>query len=478
MPINLFYIKLESEIFPMNADDRTQQQFKKMTETPIPKLILSLAAPTILSMLITSIYNLADTFFVGQISTSASGAVGVVSSLMAIIQALGFMLGHGAGSIISRSLGSQNTDAATRFASTSFFTALTFGVVLAVSGLATLPNFMMMLGSTETILPHACAYARPILIAAPLMMSSLVMNNILRYEGKASFAMIGLVTGGVLNMVLDPLFIFGLGMGTAGAGAATAISQAISFGILLSMFLRGRTVSQFKLTAVTRSAQEFGTILFTGLPSFGRQGLNSIGGMLLNIAARSYGDAAVAGMSIVSRIFMFILSVAIGTGQGFQPVAGFNYGARKYRRVQQACVFTMLVSLGFLSVIVAACWCNAESLIQLFRDDPEVTAVALPAFRYQCVAIFLQPVIVAGNMLFQSIGKSGRATFLACCRQGVFFIPLILALPRLYGLFGIEICQPIADVLTFFVTVPFLFPFLHKLIQMDETERAHEAAAL
>ena len=461
----------------MNADDRTQQQFKKMTETPIPKLILSLAAPTILSMLITSIYNLADTFFVGQISTSASGAVGVVSSLMAIIQALGFMLGHGAGSIISRSLGSQNTAAATRFASTSFFTALTFGVVLAVSGLATLPNFMMMLGSTETILPHACAYARPILIAAPLMMSSLVMNNILRYEGKASFAMIGLVTGGVLNMALDPLFIFGLGMGTAGAGVATAISQAISFGILLSMFLRGRTVSQFKLTAVTRSAQEFGTILFTGMPSFGRQGLNSIGGMLLNIAARSYGDAAVAGMSIVSRIFMFILSVAIGTGQGFQPVAGFNYGARKYRRVQQACVFTMLVSLGFLSVIVAACWCNAGSLIQLFRDDPEVTAVALPAFRYQCVAIFLQPVIVAGNMLFQSIGKSGRATFLACCRQGVFFIPLILALPRLYGLFGIEICQPIADVLTFFVTVPFLFPFLHKLIQMDETERARETAA-
>ena len=462
----------------MNADDRTQQQFKKMTETPIPKLILSLAAPTILSMLITSIYNLADTFFVGQISTSASGAVGVVSSLMAIIQALGFMLGHGAGSIISRSLGSQNTAAATRFASTSFFTALTFGVVLAVSGLATLPHFMMMLGSTETILPHACAYARPILIAAPLMMSSLVMNNILRYEGKASFAMIGLVTGGVLNMALDPLFIFGLGMGTAGAGVATAISQAISFGILLSMFLRGRTVSQFKLTAVTRSAQEFGTILFTGMPSFGRQGLNSIGGMLLNIAARSYGDAAVAGMSIVSRIFMFILSVAIGTGQGFQPVAGFNYGARKYRRVQQACVFTMLVSLGFLSVIVAVCWCNAESLIRLFRDDPEVTAVALPAFRYQCVAIFLQPVIVAGNMLFQSIGKSGRATFLACCRQGVFFIPLILALPRLYGLSGIEICQPIADVLTFFVTVPFLFPFLHKLIQMDETERAREAAAL
>lgn len=456
----------------MSAEDRTAQQFRKMTETPIPKLILSLAAPTILSMLITSIYNLADTFFVGQISTSASGAVGVVSSLMAIIQALGFMLGHGAGSIISRSLGSQNTKAATRFASTSFFTALTFGLILAAVGLTTLPHFMMLLGSTETILPHACAYARPILIAAPLMMSSLVMNNILRYEGKASFAMIGLVTGGVLNMVLDPVFIFGFGLGTAGAGIATALSQSISFCILLSMFLRGKTVSQFQLSAVTRSPAEFGTILMTGLPSFGRQGLNSIGGMLLNIAARSYGDAAVAGMSIVSRIFMFIISVAIGTGQGFQPVAGFNYGARKYRRVEKACVFTMCASFCFLSVIIAACWFNAEALIKLFRDDPEVTAIALPAFRYQCFACFLQPVIVAGNMLFQSIGKSGRATFLACCRQGVFFIPLILTLPRMFGLLGIEICQPIADVLTFVVTVPFLFPFLHQLVKIEEAETA------
>ena len=456
----------------MSAEDRTAQQFRKMTETPIPKLILSLAAPTILSMLITSIYNLADTFFVGQISTSASGAVGVVSSLMAIIQALGFMLGHGAGSIISRSLGSQNTKAATRFASTSFFTALTFGLILAAVGLTTLPHFMMLLGSTETILPHACAYARPILIAAPLMMSSLVMNNILRYEGKASFAMIGLVTGGVLNMVLDPVFIFGFGLGTAGAGIATALSQSISFCILLSMFLRGKTVSQFQLSAVTRSPAEFGTILMTGLPSFGRQGLNSIGGMLLNIAARSYGDAAVAGMSIVSLIFMFIISVAIGTGQGFQPVAGFNYGARKYRRVEKACVFTMCASFCFLSVIIAACWFNAEALIKLFRDDPEVTAIALPAFRYQCFACFLQPVIVAGNMLFQSIGKSGRATFLACCRQGVFFIPLILTLPRMFGLLGIEICQPIADVLTFVVTVPFLFPFLHQLVKMEEAETA------
>ncbi len=460
----------------MTSDDRSALQFRRMTETPIPQLILSLAAPTILSMLITSIYNLADTFFVGQISTSASGAVGVVSSLMAIIQALGFMLGHGAGTIISRSLGNRDTTAATRFASTSFFTALVFGVVLAVAGLGTLPHFMMLLGSTETILPHACAYARPILIAAPLMISSLVMNNILRYEGKASFAMIGLVTGGVLNIALDPLFMFVFGLGTAGAGIATALSQSISFCILLSMFLRGKTVSQFRLSTVTREARDFGRILLGGAPSFGRQGLNSIGGMLLNLAARSYGDAAVAGMSIVSRIFMFIISVAIGVGQGLQPVASFNYGARKYRRVRQAAIFTIEAAFCMLVVLVGLCWVNGDALVRLFRDDPAVTAVALPAFHYQCLAMLLQPIIVVANMTFQSVGASGRATFLACCRQGVFFIPLILILPRTHGLFGVEICQPIADVLTFLVSLPFLIAFLQQLGRMDDAEQSKTAS--
>ena len=460
----------------MTSDDRSALQFRRMTETPIPQLVLSLAAPTILSMLITSIYNLADTFFVGQISTSASGAVGVVSSLMAIIQALGFMLGHGAGTIISRSLGSRDTTAATRFASTSFFTALVFGVVLAVAGLGTLPHFMMLLGSTETILPHACAYARPILIAAPLMISSLVMNNILRYEGKASFAMIGLVTGGVLNIALDPLFMFVFELGTAGAGIATALSQSISFCILLSMFLRGKTVSQFRLSAVTREARDFGRILLGGAPSFGRQGLNSIGGMLLNLAARSYGDAAVAGMSIVSRIFLFIISVAIGVGQGLQPVASFNYGARKYRRVRQAAIFTIEAAFCMLVVLVGLCWVNGDALVRLFRDDPAVTAVALPAFHYQCLAMLLQPIIVVANMTFQSVGASGRATFLACCRQGVFFIPLILILPRTHGLFGVEICQPIADVLTFLVSLPFLIAFLQQLGRMDDAKQSKTAS--
>ena len=452
------------------AKNPQQAQFDKMTRTPIPRLVMGLAVPTILSMLITSIYNLADTFFVGQISTSASGAVGVVSSLMAVIQAVGFMLGHGAGSVISRSLGSGDAPAASRFASTSFFTAVGAGAALGVGGIAGLTPLMRLLGSTETILPHARAYAFYILLAAPFMMSSLVMNNILRYEGKASFAMVGLVTGGVLNMALDPVFIFGLGMGAGGAGLATGLSQMVSFGILLSMYLRGKTVSRLALRFYTRSPRDIATILTTGLPSFGRQGLASFASMMLNVAARPYGDAAVAAMSIVSRIFQFLLSVALGVGQGFQPVASYNYGARKFHRVRQACLFTIGASFVLMTALAAACYVNGEALVRLFRDDGAVTAIALPAFRWQCVATLLQPVLVCGNMLFQSVGKAGRATFLSCCRQGIFFIPLILALPRAFGLAGVQYSQPIADALSFVVAVPFMAQFLAELDRMDAAE--------
>ena len=452
------------------AKNPQQAQFDKMTRTPIPRLVMGLAVPTILSMLITSIYNLADTFFVGQISTSASGAVGVVSSLMAVIQAVGFMLGHGAGSVISRSLGSGDVPAASRFASTSFFTAVGAGAALGVGGIAGLTPLMRLLGSTETILPHARAYAFYILLAAPFMMSSLVMNNILRYEGKASFAMVGLVTGGVLNMALDPVFIFGLGMGAGGAGLATGLSQMVSFGILLSMYLRGKTVSRLALRFYTRSPRDIATILTTGLPSFGRQGLASFASMMLNVAARPYGDAAVAAMSIVSRIFQFLLSVALGVGQGFQPVASYNYGARKFHRVRQACLFTIGASFVLMTALAAACYVNGEALVRLFRDDGAVTAIALPAFRWQCVATLLQPVLVCGNMLFQSVGKAGRATFLSCCRQGIFFIPLILTLPRAFGLAGVQYSQPIADSLSFVVAVPFMAQFLAELDRMDAAE--------
>lgn len=452
----------------VQTEDREEsnraRQYRMMTETKIPTLILRLALPTVLSMLITGIYNLADTYFVGQLNnTSASGAIGVVASLMAIIQALGFMLGHGAGSHISRSLGAKDADTATRYASTGFFTALLLGGILGVVGLFTLDGFMLLLGSTDTILPHASGYAFYILLAAPIMMSSLVMNNILRYEGKAFFAMIGLVFGGILNMILDPFLIFSCGMGTAGAGLATAISQCVSFLLLLSAFLRKKTVSRFSLFRITKKPREFFGILAVGLPSFGRQGLAAIAGMLLNVAARGYGDAAVAAMSIVSRIFMFLMSVVLGIGQGFQPVAAFNYGAKKYRRVRDAALFTVAAATVAVVLFGSVCYLFAPELIRAFQNDGEVVSIALPAFRYQAIALIFEPVIVSCNMLYQSVGRAAIATPLAMCRQGIFFLPLILTLPSAFGIAGIQAAQPLADVLTFLVTLPFFILFLSRL---------------
>ena len=457
----------------VQTEDREEsnraRQYRMMTETKIPTLILRLALPTVLSMLITGIYNLADTYFVGQLNnTSASGAIGVVASLMAIIQALGFMLGHGAGSHISRSLGAKDADTATRYASTGFFTALLLGGILGVVGLFTLDGFMLLLGSTDTILPHASGYAFYILLAAPIMMSSLVMNNILRYEGKAFFAMIGLVFGGILNMILDPILIFSCGMGTAGAGLATAISQCVSFLLLLSAFLRKKTVSRFSLFRITKKPREFFGILAVGLPSFGRQGLAAIAGMLLNVAARGYGDAAVAAMSIVSRIFMFLMSVVLGIGQGFQPVAAFNYGAKKYRRVRDAALFTVAAATVAVVVFGSVCYLFAPELIRAFQNDGEVLSIALPAFRYQAIALIFEPVIVSCNMLYQSVGRAAIATPLAMCRQGIFFLPLILTLPSAFGIAGIQAAQPLADVLTFLVTLPFFILFLSRLSKEPE----------
>lgn len=446
----------------------SDKQYKMMTETPVSKLVLKLALPTIFSMLITSIYNLADTYFVGQISTSASGAVGIVSSLMAIIQAFGFMYGHGAGSNISRHLGNKDIKEAKKFASTSMLLAVITGSIICVFGLCFLEPFMLLLGSSKTILPHAKAYAFYILLASPFMMASVVMNNILRYEGKAFYAMIGLVTGGLINIFLDAVFVLKFEMGTGGAGLATAISQLISFFLLSLAFLMHKTASSFSLKAVSKAPKDYLLIFSNGLPSFGRQGLSSIATMLLNVYARTWGDPAVAAMSIVSRIFLFLLSASLGIGQGFQPVAAFNYGAKKYKRVKDSCLFTMVVGFACAIVVSTLCYIFAEPLIKIFRDDPAVTEIALPAFRYQTIAMLFQPIIVCASMLFQSIGKSVRATFLALCRQGLYFLPLIFILPAKLGVFGLEICQPMADALTVITATPLLISFLIKLSKMKE----------
>ena len=454
---------------------REKLQFQKMTQTPIPKLVIQLGIPTTISMLVTSVYNMADTYFVGQYgadaagATSASGAIGVVFGLMAVIQAFGFMFGQGAGSIASRALGAKDGERASAIVSTGFFAAVATGVLITLFGLLFLTSFMRLLGSTETILPYAKTYALYILLAAPFMCSSCVLNNVLRFEGQAAFAMIGLASGGLLNIFGDWLLMVQFHLGVTGAGISTAVSQCISFGILLSMFLRGKTSSRLSIRNISRKATDLLLVCKTGLPSLVRQGLTSIGTMLLNDCAGVYGDAAVSAMSIVNRICFFTFATALGIGQGFQPVCAFNYGAKKFKRVRNAFVFTILVGEVFLGAMALIGMQFSQQLVAVFRDDPKVIEIGAAALVAQFAGQLFQPLGVCANMLFQSVGKTFIATFLSMLRSGLFFLPTLLILSRLLGLFGVQYAQAISDILTFFASLPFAVWFMRMLRKMDQT---------
>lgn len=438
-------------------------KYRKMIETPIPKLVVALGIPTTVSMLITNVYNMADSYFVSKISLSAGGATGIVFGIMAIIQAFGFMFGHGAGSKISRLLGEQNRQEASKYASTSFFSGAVCGILIMAFGLIFLEPLMRLLGSTDTILPYAKEYGMWILIAAPAMVVSCILNNILRYEGMASLAMIGLTTGGILNIILDPLFIFTFDMGIGGAGLATALSQYISFFILISIFLLKKTQSEISVRHVDKKVRTYIDIILVGLPSFARQGLNSVSTMVLNIQAKQFGDAAIAAMSYVGRTSHLVFSVGLGIGQGFQPVSGFNYGAKKYSRVRKATVFTLTLGTALIGLIGLGCFIFAPQIISLFRNEGEVVEIGSRALRLYCVALVVFPVTVVTTMLFQSIGKSGPALLLSALHGGGLFVPLCLVLPHFLGVFGIEISQPLSYVISSLVSLPMLVSFLKKL---------------
>ena len=440
-------------------------QFKKMTETPVGKLIRSLAVPTVISMMISMIYNAADTYFVSKLSLEASGATGIVFTLMGIIQACGFTFGHGAGSNISRQLGAKDFESAKRYSSTAFFYAFSVGLLITVFGLIFLEPFMKFIGSTETILPYSKIYGKYILIAAPAMASSCVLNNILRYEGMAKLAMVGLTTGGILNMILDPIFIFALKLGIAGAGIATAISQYISLSILLSVFLMKKTQSRISIKYMSFKPSVVGNIVATGIPSFARQSLNSVSTMVLNICAKPYGDPCIAAMGIVAKCSMFIFSIAVGIGQGFQPVSSFNYGAKKYNRVHDGILFTLKFDTVIVAVLSAVMFAFAPTVVSLFRSEAEVVDIGSHALRFLCVAMLFLPTIMMANMTFQSVGLTGRAFFLACAQNGLFYIPLIIIFQKLIplGVLGIEIAQPVAYVMAAAVSVPFLAAFCRQL---------------
>lgn len=454
-----------------------------MTCAPVGPLIIKNAIPTIITMMVTAIYNTADTFFVSRLGTSASGAVGVIFSLMTMIQACGFMIGMGAGAITSRAIGSGDKAKAQTLVSTAIVCVFSMGLFLAVLGTVFNRPLVRMLGATETILPFAVDYARFIILGIPFMMSAFAMNNLLRFQGKAAFSMIGMVSGGILNMILDPLFIFGLDLGISGAAIATIISQIISFSILLSMFFFNPLVVRFSLKAVARKFSVYFDIITTGLPSLFRQGTTSISTIFMNLGAAKYGammagfdlspaqtaDAAVAGMSISNRICLLLMAVAIGFGQGFQPVCGINLGAKKYDRVKEAVAFLIKGTALAMAVLGAFVFAFAPRIAASFRDDPAVIKVASSALRMSCCVLPFHSLLFGSTMLLQTAGEKLSATILSSLRQGLVFVPLILLMPHLVVFFGLEpvagiMATPaLSDLISAFITLPFLITYLKKL---------------
>ena len=442
-------------------------QYERMTQSSIPKLIARLSVPTILSMLVTNIYNLADTAFVGRLGTSQSAAVGVIFGYMALIQAIGFMYGMGSGSIMARKLGARDTLAASRTASTAVIFSVGTGLLMALITLPLRDSIVRVLGSTETILPHARAYLNWILIAAPFMTGGYTLNNLLRFQGKASLGMIGLMSGAILNIALDPLLMFVLDLGIAGAAIATGFSQIISFFILLSMFLRGKTEVRLAPKLADPRPAMVGNIMATGLPSLLRQALNSAATIILNSSAAAFGDEAVAAMSIVSRISFFVFALALGIGQGFQPVAAFNYGAEKFARLRKAFWVTVAMSEGVILAAAAAVFLFSGSLVQVFRDDPRVIEIGTRALRLQMATVIFLPFTMCAEMLYQSTGRRLGASFLSSARSGLFFIPALLILSSLRGLSGIQEAQPAAYLLSVPLSAAFVILFMRRTPKED-----------
>lgn len=436
----------------MEAENELQRkQFERMTTEPVGKLLFMLSVPTIISMMVTNIYNLVDTAFVGALGTSESGATGVVFGYMAILQAVAFMCGQGAGSIMSRKLGAKELEEATKYSSTGFFLSLSLGLIIAVLSFVFMKPLLYLLGSTETIAPYAGTYIFYILLSAPFFTSSLTMNNLFRYEGKAKLGTIGLMIGAVINIFGDMFLMFGFKLGIAGAGISTAVSQVISFSILLSMFLRRKTQTRISVKYVARDFKTVWNVMATGFPSLLRQALNSVATMLLNRAAGVYGDEAVAAMSIVSRISFFPMAVAIGIGQGFQPISSFNFGAKKKKRVRKAFWSALAGEECVLTLISVPIYIFAGALVQQLRDDPQVIELGSRALRLMCVGQLFVPLTMMVEMGFQSIGESLLASFGSCLRSGLLFIPTLVVLKNIRGISGVQEAQPLSFVFTFIV---------------------------
>lgn len=446
-----------------NLADGYDAKYEMMTSAPVGRLVCKLAVPTIIIMMVSAMYNMVDTYFVSSLGTSATAAVGISFSLMNIIQAVGFFFGHGTGNFISRALGAKNTDEAEKMAATGCVSAFLLGVTIAIFGTIFLTPLAKLLGSTDTILPFAKDYLRYIIIAAPFMITSFMLNNLLRYQGSAVFSMIGMVTGAILNLVLDPLFIFVFQMGAAGAAIATAISQTVSCVLLFTVSCRSGGNLRIHLSKFSPSIAAYKEMMRGGSPSLLRQVVMSISTVVLNQAAGGFSDAVIAAITIVNRVFLLAGAAIIGFGQSFQPICGFNYGAKRYDRVKKAFKFCLYLSTAILLVAAIVCFIFAPNIVAVFRaDDPEVLRVGAFALRAQCFSFPFLGWILLVSFLLQTIGKAIPASILAFARQGLFLIPLLLIIVPVFGILGIQLSTPIADACTFVLSLPFAIKVFRK----------------
>lgn len=446
--------------------DISQQQYQRMTKTPIPRLVTSLAIPSTISATITVIYNTADTYFVSQLNESASAAVGVVYSIMAILQAVGFGIGVGASSLISRRLGEQKDEEAHMYASSAFFSTILAGLLVGVLCLSFLQPLLMLIGASDTMLPYATPYATIILLGAPITCSGFVLTILLRSEGNSKLAMWGNVVGGLLNIGLDYILIFVCGLETAGAALATIISQATSWIICLSAFLRKKTILQLQPKRISRRFLTYWELLRTGSPTILRQSLGSLSTTVLNVSAGFYGnDATVSAVTIAGKVYTFVRQTTIGLGQGFQPVAGYNYGAGHIKRSFSAFTFATVVGSVLCCGISALVAIFDGPIMMWFSDSADVVRIGTQALQYFCYAMPFLAFSTFVNQLYQCLGFAKTASFLASCRQGLFFLPAILVLPYFLGETGVLLTQPLADLLTFVISIPYLIHFRNKYIK-------------
>jgi len=451
----------------MTQDERVEL----MRSARISKALITLTIPAIIGLLVTAVYNLVDTLFIGFLNDIASiAASAIMFPIMLLVNGVGSTFGMGSASVISRRLGEKNEQEAKKTSATGFYTTLLIGLFFVIVGNIFLEKLLSLFGASSTVMPRAIEYGRLIISGSIFQILNIYMNNMLRSEGAAKYSSIALATGSICNVILDPILMFVFHMGIAGAALATVISQIISFIYLITFYFSGKGLLSIKPALFKPSFKLYGAIMAIGLPTLFRQVLSSIGTGIFNNAAAVYGDSAVAAMGISSKILMFVLTILFGIGQGMQPLAGFNYGAKQYDRVLQSVKLAVIWSVTICAVITVIIIPTANSIVSAFSKDPDVLFIAAKALRIMFATLVLTGIQNTLSTFYQALGKGFQALFLSMVRQGIFFLPAVLLLPKFFGLSGILISQPVADIFAVFVTGIMALNEIKKLKELNKLQ--------